>query len=63
MAVKNHIKTINKQNLAKTIVTGGCHANAWNFNRDLRQPYELGCELEKKRLECALWIKVKEAEV
>ena len=24
MAVKNHIKTINKQNLAKTIVTGGC---------------------------------------
>ena len=24
MAVKNHIKTINKQNLAKTLVTGGC---------------------------------------
>ena len=49
--------------VATVYCSGGCHANAWNFNRDLRQPYELGCELEKKRLECALWIKVKEAEV
>jgi len=48
---------------ARFYCSGGCHANAWNFNRDLRRPYELGCELEKKRLECALWIKVKEAEV
>jgi uncharacterized protein len=41
---------------------GGCHANAWNFNRDLSQPYDLGCELEKKRLEWGIWLKVKEAE-
>jgi len=47
---------------ARFYCSGGCHANAWHFNRDLAEPYALGCELEKKRLECALWIKVKEAE-
>ncbi|MCL1848346.1 MAG: thioether cross-link-forming SCIFF peptide maturase [Clostridiales bacterium] len=41
---------------------GGCHANAWNMSQDLREPYLLGCELEKKRLECAIWIKAKEAQ-
>lgn len=48
---------------ARFYCSGGCHANAWNFNGSLRAPYDLGCELEKKRLECALWIKVKEAEI
>jgi len=46
---------------ARFYCSGGCHANAWNFNRDLREPYALGCELEKKRLECAVWIKAMEA--
>ncbi len=36
---------------------GGCHANAYNHNRDLKEPYAIGCELEKKRLELAMWIK------
>ncbi|MCL1805838.1 MAG: thioether cross-link-forming SCIFF peptide maturase, partial [Clostridiales bacterium] len=47
---------------ARFYCSGGCHANAWNFNRDLREPYALGCELEKKRLECAIWIKAMETE-
>ncbi|MDD4145592.1 MAG: thioether cross-link-forming SCIFF peptide maturase [Clostridia bacterium] len=38
---------------------GGCHANAYNFNKDLSQPYELGCELQKTRLEYALYVQVK----
>ncbi|NLY49629.1 MAG: SPASM domain-containing protein, partial [Firmicutes bacterium] len=38
---------------------GGCHANAEFFNGDLKQPYELGCALEKKRLECALYLKAR----
>ncbi len=46
---------------ARFYCSGGCHANAWNFNHDLKEPYDLGCELEKKRLECAIWIKAKEA--
>ena len=42
---------------ARFYCSGGCHANAWNFNRNLKEPYAIGCELEKKRLECAIWIK------
>ena len=41
---------------AKFYCSGGCHANAWNSNRDLLVPYSLGCALEKKRLECAIGI-------
>lgn len=41
---------------AKFYCSGGCHANAYNFNRDINIPYEVGCKMEKKRLECALMI-------
>ncbi len=33
---------------------GGCHANAWSAGKNLMQPYQIGCELMKMRLECAL---------
>lgn len=46
---------------AKFYCSGGCAANAWQFNRDIKVPYGIGCELEKKRVECALWIKAKES--
>jgi len=46
---------------ARFFCGGGCHANAWNHSQDLQKPYELGCALEKKRLECALWLKVKQS--
>lgn len=39
---------------------GGCLANAYNKNGDINKNDELGCELERKRLECAIYIKVKE---
>ena len=39
---------------ARFFCSGGCHANADLFHGDIRQPYEMGCELQKKRLECAL---------
>ena len=42
---------------AKFYCSGGCHANAYHMNHDMRKPYELGCELEKKRIECAIAIK------
>jgi uncharacterized protein len=45
---------------AKFYCSGGCAANAWQFNGDLMKPYAIGCELEKKRVECALWIKAQE---
>jgi len=43
---------------AKFYCSGGCHANAYHMNHDILEPYELGCELEKKRIECAIAIKV-----
>lgn len=48
---------------AKFYCSGGCAANAWQFNGDIKIPYDIGCELEKKRVECALWIKTQENEV
>jgi len=42
---------------AKYYCSGGCVANAWQFNNSLDLPYKVGCELEKKRVEVALWIK------
>ena len=41
---------------AKFYCSGGCHANAWNTNGDIMKPYSLGCEMEKKRVECAVGI-------
>ena len=41
---------------AKFYCSGGCSANAFNFNGDINKPYELACELEKKRVECAIAI-------
>lgn len=43
---------------AKFYCSGGCHANAYNFNKDIHIPYSVGCEMEKKRIECALMIQV-----
>lgn len=46
---------------ARFFCSGGCAANAWQFNNCLDKPYKIGCELERKRVECALWAKVMEA--
>lgn len=45
---------------ARFYCSGGCAANAYQFNKDLDIPYGIGCALEKKRVECALWIKAQE---
>lgn len=41
---------------ARFYCSGGCHANADLFNDDIKKPYKIGCELQKKRMECALMI-------
>ena len=43
---------------ARFYCSGGCAANAFQFNKSLDRPYKVGCELEKKRVECAIWAKV-----
>lgn len=37
---------------------GGCHANADAFNNSLHQPYALGCSLQAKRIEAAIYLQV-----
>lgn len=41
---------------AKFYCSGGCSANAYNFNGDINKPYEIACELQRKRVECAMYI-------
>ncbi len=45
---------------AKYYCGGGCLANAYKQNGDILENDQLGCLLEKKRLECALYIKAVE---
>ncbi|WP_326909561.1 thioether cross-link-forming SCIFF peptide maturase [Sedimentibacter sp. MB31-C6] len=52
-------KPVCKDCWAKYYCSGGCHANAYNFNNDFKVPYNVGCELEKKRIECSIFIKAK----
>lgn len=49
-------KELCKDCWARFFCSGGCHANADLFHGDIRKPYELGCELQKKRLECAIMV-------
>lgn len=45
---------------AKFYCSGGCAAANFNRNGTLEEPYEMGCELQKKRLECAIYLKAAE---
>ncbi|MBQ1538095.1 MAG: thioether cross-link-forming SCIFF peptide maturase [Ruminococcus sp.] len=42
---------------AKFYCSGGCNANNYTFNKDIRAAYKLSCDIEKKRLECAIVLK------
>lgn len=42
---------------ARFYCSGGCQANNYNFNNDIHIPYEIGCKMMKKRIECAITIK------
>lgn len=39
---------------AKYYCSGGCHANAYFNNGSILKPYDLGCQMERKRIECAI---------
>lgn len=43
---------------AKFYCSGGCNANNYIYNGDIHKPYELSCKIMKKRLECAILLKV-----
>ena len=41
---------------AKFYCSGGCSAANYNMNHDMNDSYDLGCEMERKRLECAIYL-------
>ncbi len=51
-----------KDCFAKLYCSGGCAANAYHSTGSVNGIYEFGCELHRKRIECAIMLKVAEAE-
>ncbi len=46
---------------AKLYCSGGCSANAYHATGSINNVYEYGCKLFKKRIECAIMVKIAEA--
>ncbi len=42
---------------ARFYCSGGCAANSYHFHGTIKDAYDIGCELQKKRIECAIMIK------
>ncbi len=51
-----------KECFAKFYCSGGCAANSWHSTGDINGNYKLGCDLQRKRIECAIMIKAALAE-
>ena len=47
---------------AKFYCSGGCAANSFKFHGNINDAYDLGCELQRKRVECAIMLKAAEAD-
>ena len=45
---------------AKLYCSGGCAANSYHASGDIKGVYKYGCDLFKKRIECAVMVKVDE---
>lgn len=46
-----------KNCFARFYCSGGCAANSYNFHGSIHDAYDIGCALQKKRVECAIMIK------
>ena len=47
---------------AKFYCSGGCAANSHKFHGSIHEAYKVSCELERKRVECAIMLKAAAAE-
>ena len=45
-----------KDCFARFYCSGGCAANSFNFHGSITDAYDIGCEMQKKRIECAIMI-------
>ena len=46
-----------KDCFARLYCSGGCPANSYNFHGTIDDSYDLSCDMERKRVECAIMIK------
>lgn len=46
-----------KDCFARFYCSGGCAANSYKFHGNILDAYDIGCELQKKRIECAIMLK------
>ncbi|NLZ83972.1 MAG: thioether cross-link-forming SCIFF peptide maturase [Clostridiales bacterium] len=51
-----------KNCFAKFYCSGGCAANSYHAHGTINDAYDIGCELQRKRVECAIMLKAAEAE-
>ena len=47
---------------ARFYCSGGCAANSYNFHGSITDAYDIGCQMQKKRIECSIMIKAALAE-
>ena len=47
---------------ARFYCSGGCAANSYHFHGSITDAYDIGCEMQKKRIECAIMIQAALAE-
>ena len=47
---------------ARFYCSGGCAANSYNFHGSITDAYDIGCAMQKKRIECAIMLKAALAE-
>lgn len=52
-----------KKCFARFYCSGGCMANAYKFHGSIHEAYDIACEMERKRVECAIMIKAALADV
>lgn len=62
--VQNEFKQCNvygkekcRECFARFYCSGGCAANSYNFHGTITDVYDIGCQMQKKRVECAIMIK------
>ncbi len=48
---------------AKLYCSGGCAANSYHASGKVTGVYDYGCQLFKKRMECAIWLKIAQGEL
>ncbi|MBR6222191.1 MAG: thioether cross-link-forming SCIFF peptide maturase [Lachnospiraceae bacterium] len=52
-----------KNCFARFYCSGGCAANSYKFHGDINDAYDIGCELMRKRVECAIMLKAAKADL